>query len=128
MMLQIMMNMLAIPPRLISTLSMAVVKQNWRLSPTTAHVPTNLAIHGEFDVDEIDQDDDEVDGLSDDDDIQTFCLLLGLKSFLQVSENLCSPLLPGESLVGANVSLFHDFLTYFSPCYKRPSQSAHCSP
>ena len=99
------MNMLAIPPRLISTLSMAVVKKNWRLSPTTAHVPTNLAIHSEFDVDESDQDDDEVDGLSDDDDIQTFCLLLGLKSFLQVSENLCSPLLPGESLVGANVKL-----------------------
>ena len=102
MMMQIMMNMLAIPPRLISTLSMAVVKQNWRLRATTAHVPTNLAIHGEFDLDESDQDDDEVDGLSDDDDVQTFCLLLGLKSFLQVSENLCSPLLPGESLVGAN--------------------------
>ena len=63
------MNMLAIPPRLISTLSMAVVKKNWRLSPTTAHVPTNLAIHGECDVDESDQDDDEVDGLSDNDDI-----------------------------------------------------------
>ena len=94
------MNMLAIPPRLISTLTMAVVEQNWRLSPTTAHVPTNLAIHGECDVDE---DEDEIDGLGDDDDIQTFCLLLGLKSFLQVSENLCSPLLPGESLVGANV-------------------------
>ena len=124
MMLQILMNMLAIPPRLISTLSMAVVKQNWRLSPTTAHVPTNLAIHN---LDESDEDDDEGDGV-DDDDIQTFCLLLGLKSFLQVSENLCSPLLPGESLIGANVSLFHDFLTYFSPCYKRPSQSAHCSP
>ena len=108
MMLQILMNMLAIPPRLISTLSMAVVEQNWRLSPTTAHVPTNLAIHGECDLDESDEDDDDVegDGLGDDDDdddIQTFCLLLGLKSFLQVSENLCSPLLPGESLVGANV-------------------------
>ena len=89
------MNMLAIPPRLISTLSMAVVKKNWRLRPTTAHVPTNLAIHSECAVD-----DDKGD---DDDDIQTFCLLLGLKSFLQVSENLCSPLLPGESLVGANV-------------------------
>ena len=50
------MNMLAIPPRLISTLTMAVVKQNWRLSPTTAHVPTNLAIHGECDVDESDED------------------------------------------------------------------------
>ena len=48
--------MLAIPPRLISTLSMAVVKQNWRLSPTTAHVPTNLAIHGECDLDESDED------------------------------------------------------------------------
>ena len=90
------MNMLAIPPRLISTLSMAVVKQNWRLSPTAAHVPTNLAIHSECDLDESDEDDDEGDGV-DDDDIQTFCLLLGLKSFLQVSENLCSPLLPGES-------------------------------
>ena len=120
------MNMLAIPPRLISTLSMAVVEQNWRLSPTTAHVPTNLAIHGECDLDESDEDDDEGD--DDDDDIQTFCLLLGLKSFLQVSENLCSPLLPGESLVGANMSRFLDITTYFSPCYKRPSQSAHCSP
>ena len=53
------MNMLAIPPRLISTLTMAVVKQNWRLSPTAAHVPTNLAIHGESDVDESDDDDDD---------------------------------------------------------------------
>ena len=99
------MNMLAIPPRLISTLTMAVVKQNWRLSPTAAHVPTNLAIHGECDVDESDEDEDEGndDDDDDDDDIQTFCLLLGLKSFLQVSENLCSPLLPGESLVEANV-------------------------
>ena len=126
------MNMLVIPPRLISTLPMAVVKQNWRLSPTTAHVPTNLAIHGECDVDERDEDedddDDESDGLGDYDDIQTFCLLLGLKSFLQVSENLCSPLLPGESLFGANMSRFLDITTYLSPCYKRPSQSAHCSP
>ena len=55
MMLQIMMNMLAIPPRLISTLSMAVVEQNWRLSPTAAHVPTNLAIHKECDLDESDE-------------------------------------------------------------------------
>ena len=119
------MNMLAIPPRLISTLSMAVVEKNWRLSPTTAHVPTNLAIHGECDVDDSDEDDDEG---YDYDDIQTFCLLLGLKSFLQVSENLCSPLLPGESLFGANMSRFLDITTYLSPCYKRPSQSAHCSP
>ena len=98
------MNMLAIPPRLISTLTMAVVEQNWRLSPTTAHVPTNLAIHGECDVDKSNEDEGDGDGVDDDDDdIQTFCLLLGLKSFLQVSENLCSPLLPGESLVEANV-------------------------
>ena len=62
------MNMLAIPPRLISTLSMAVVEKNWRLSPTAAHVPTNLAIHGECDVDESDEDEDEGDGDDDDDD------------------------------------------------------------
>ena len=72
------MNMLAIPPRLISTLSMAVVKKNWRLSPTAAHVPTNLAIHGESDVDESDEDNGEGDGVDDDDDDDMYPNLLPL--------------------------------------------------
>ena len=72
------MNMLAIPPRLISTLSMAVVEKNWRLSPTTAHVPTNLTIHGEFDVDESDEDNGEGDGVDDDDNDDMYPNLLPL--------------------------------------------------